>query len=328
MATEIAKLKRKRTTKRNTILNKTFVEVDSLINEDPRDVEERNLALSARLEFLVEAVADIKKWDEAIVELIEDDEEAQQDGNKAVDFNLKVSGVIKSIERFMRKQQWPEQSKGMGLGEMDNRYGRLGEDSQSYEQKYGSREDIRSDSEVDHQSIKGNRPDQASRKIGVKLPKYKMKTFDGEFSEWSTFIENFEAAVDAKEDLTAIEKFTYLRGYLEGDALECIKGFPLTNRNYAEALSLLKERYGNAQIIISTHMNKLINLEKVGSCNVTELRRLYDKIENNVRALSTVGIDKNHYGPLLVPIVCEKKYWSLISCVGATPLYRCLGSNR
>ena len=54
-------------------------------------------------------------------------------------------------------------------------------------------------------------------------------------------------------------------------------------------------------------MNKLINLEKGFSCDVTQLRRLYDQIENNVRALSnTVGITAEHFGPLLIPIVLEK----------------------
>ena len=49
-------------------------------------------------------------------------------------------------------------------------------------------------------------------------------------------------------------------------------------------------------------MNKLINLEKIPSCDVTLLRVFYDKIESNVRALSTMGINKGHFGSLLVPI--------------------------
>ena len=75
---------------------------------------------------------------------------------------------------------------------------------------------------------------------------------------------------------------------------------------YREALNLLKERYGSNQLIISAHMSKLTNLERLVSCNVTQLRRLYDKIENNVRALSTMGIVKTQLGPMLMPIVLEK----------------------
>ena len=116
----------------------------------------------------------------------------------------------------------------------------------------------------------------------------------------------FEAAVDKKDDLTKIEKFTYLKGYLSGCALQSIEGFPLSNENYDEAFALLKDLYGNTQFIISTHMNNLIKLDKVNSCNVSQLRQLYDKIEINVRALNTVGIDSEQFGPLLIPIVLEK----------------------
>ena len=55
--------------------------------------------------------------------------------------------------------------------------------------------------------------------------------------------------------LTAIEKFTYLKGQLEGSAADCIQGFSLTSKNYEEAKQILEERFGNPQIIISAHMN-------------------------------------------------------------------------
>ena len=59
-------------------------------------------------------------------------------------------------------------------------------------------------------------------------------------------------------------------------------------------------------MIISTLMNKIINLEKIVSCDVAMLRMLYDKIENNVRALGSVGVDKEQFGALLIPIILGK----------------------
>ena len=50
-------------------------------------------------------------------------------------------------------------------------------------------------------------------------------------------------------------------------------------------------------------MNNLIKLDKVMTCDVSQLRHLYDKIENNVRALNALGIDSENFGPLLIPIV-------------------------
>ena len=45
------------------------------------------------------------------------------------------------------------------------------------------------------------------------------------------------------------------------------------------ALNILKERFGNKQVIISKHMSMLLNLEKVkSSLLIKDLRSLYDKI--------------------------------------------------
>ena len=53
-------------------------------------------------------------------------------------------------------------------------------------------------------------------------------------------------------------------------------------------------------------MNELIKLNKVNGSNVTELRELYDRIESNVSALKTVGIQQEPFGSLLIPIILEK----------------------
>ena len=99
---------------------------------------------------------------------------------------------------------------------------------------------------------------------------------------------------------------TCLLGYLEKVQLQPVQNFPLKNDTYIQAWKLLKERYGNPQLIIFTHMNELTKLNKVNGSNVTELRELYDRIESNVRALKTVGIQQEHFGSLLIPIRLEK----------------------
>ena len=98
-----------------------------------------------------------------------------------------------------------------------------------------------------------------------------------------------------------------MQGYLEGPALKCIEGMTLSNENYIQALKQLKDRYGNPQLITSTHMSKLLKLEKVfNSKNVRELRNLYDRVESHSRSLLTAGIPQENYGPLLIQTVLEK----------------------
>ena len=62
---------------------------------------------------------------------------------------------------------------------------------------------------------------------------------NGDPLKWTTFIETFTAAVVSQDSLTAIEKFTYLKGQLEGPVADFIQGFNLTSKNYEEAKKLL-----------------------------------------------------------------------------------------
>ena len=52
--------------------------------------------------------------------------------------------------------------------------------------------------------------------------------------------------------ITNIEKFMYLKTYLNKSALPAIEGFPLTSENYAEAWNLLNDRCGNEQSSLAT----------------------------------------------------------------------------
>ena len=141
---------------------------------------------------------------------------------------------------------------------------------------------------------------------GVKLSKIEIKKFSGDPVAWQEFKEIFEATIDKKTDLSDIEKFSYLRGHVTGDAERCIEGIPLTNKNYSEAWNLLQERFGNPQLICTTHMMRMLKIEKAAGKNVKELRRVYDEVESHVRALKTGGVLTENYGALIVPVILER----------------------
>ena len=74
------------------------------------------------------------------------------------------------------------------------------------------------------------------------------------------FKDSFEVTIDNNESLTSIEKFSYLKGYLTGDAEKCIAGISLSADNYVQAWELLSEWYGNPHLVISSHMDQLWKL--------------------------------------------------------------------
>ena len=54
------------------------------------------------------------------------------------------------------------------------------------------------------------------------------------------------------ESITNIDKFMYLKTYLNKSALPAIEGFPLASENYAETWNLLNDRCGNEQSSLAT----------------------------------------------------------------------------
>ena len=146
-----------------------------------------------------------------------------------------------------------------------------------------------------------------SSKPKMKLPKYQPQKFKGNVTEWNTFWDSYEAAVHNNEGLADIEKFTYLRSFLEGEAAAAISGLALTANNYKEAIELLKKRFGNKQTIINKHMDNLLELEQIKSVHdLKGLRKLYDKIETEKRGLKGMGVTADSYGNLLVSVVMNK----------------------
>ena len=141
----------------------------------------------------------------------------------------------------------------------------------------------------------------------VKLPKLSLPHFSGNITKWDTFWDSYESAIHKNDDLTDIDKFNYLRSLLERTAHEAIAGLTLSSANYQEAIDILQKRFGNKQLIISKHMEILLNTEAITSeQNVRGLRRLYDDVESHIRSLKLLGVAPDSYGALLSPVLLNK----------------------
>ncbi|XP_006821839.1 uncharacterized protein LOC100377489 [Saccoglossus kowalevskii] len=145
----------------------------------------------------------------------------------------------------------------------------------------------------------------SAQRRAVQLPKLELQTFAGDTLKWVSFNDTFNAAIHNDGTLDNIQKFTYLRSLLTGEAARTIEGLDLTDANYASALTLLRERYGQKQVIISAHMKSLWELPTPTE-DATSLRHFYDSLESHVRGLHALGEDENSYGKLLVPMILEK----------------------
>ena len=134
-------------------------------------------------------------------------------------------------------------------------------------------------------------PPSDSSSSRVRLPKLHLRSFGGDLTKWTSFWESFESAVHSNDDLSDIEKFSYLTSLLERSAREAVSGLALTAANYHKAIDTLKKRFGCKQQIVNKHMDALLQVEAiVSSQNTRALRRLFDNISCHVRSLKSLGI--------------------------------------
>ena len=103
----------------------------------------------------------------------------------------------------------------------------------------------------------------SSGNIKVQLPKLEIVKFDGDIINWQSFWDQFDSAIHSNDRISDVNKFAYLQSYLSEDAISTISGLSPTSLNYREAIDILKQRYGNTQVLISSYMKKFVLLPKI-----------------------------------------------------------------
>ena len=158
-------------------------------------------------------------------------------------------------------------------------------------------------------------PDSA-HKNRVKLPKIDLPTYSGKYTDWCTFWDTFDSTVHQNSTLSDVERFHYLTASLSGSPAAAIRGLRVTNDNYAEAVSILKERFGDKNRIISAHLEDLMKLPDVSEKedNIVAMRRFCDELESHSRSLGCLGVEPDTYGTMLALVVMGKlpQSWSLL----------------
>ena len=182
----------------------------------------------------------IRKLNEDILNEIEDEEQIEQDIFQAGEVGESINRMIVKIDNVLK----------FPITEQNNvsTPGGLGSSDSSETQQMHS---------------------PATR---AKLPKLSLKKFTGNPIDWQSFYDSYSTAVHNNNTLSKVDKFNYLKTLLEGPAASAIAGFSLTEENYETALELLKDRYANPQVIVSSHVDSLLKLESV--TNIREISKI------------------------------------------------------
>ena len=153
-----------------------------------------------------------------------------------------------------------------------------------------------------------SRPPLPAGKLAVKLPKLSLPMFSGEYLKFNAFWQAFEISVISQNILSS-SKIAYLNSLLSGDAAHAVSGIAMTDVGFADACSILKERFGDSNKLIFKHLQELLKLipPKVSNSRDTEcLWDFYNSVQSHVRSLSFLGIDAAMYGIIITPIIISR----------------------
>ena len=150
-------------------------------------------------------------------------------------------------------------------------------------------------------------PTNPAHNTKAKLPKLEVKRFNGRLQDWQEFWESFQSSIDGNDNLSAVDKFSYLKSLVQEPARSTIAGFALTAVNYEAAVQALKKRYGKDIAIQRAHVNDLLNMPPVyRDRDIRRLRRLFDECESHFRGLKALGVEENTYSTIVVPAIMQK----------------------
>ncbi|XP_011858074.1 PREDICTED: uncharacterized protein LOC105555659 [Vollenhovia emeryi] len=128
--------------------------------------------------------------------------------------------------------------------------------------------------------------DEGQRRTKPKLPEIKLPEFSGDYTKWMFFKNSFETTIHSDKDLSPMQKHQYLVGILKGEALQVVQGFSISDENYENAWTLLKNTYDNQMLIIETHLDALLQFPNIAKDNKADAIRQFTRhIQTHLESL-------------------------------------------
>ena len=122
----------------------------------------------------------------------------------------------------------------------------------------------------------------------MKLQKYTITPFYGEYKDWLRFWNQFMVKVDGS-GIAEISKFNYLLELVKGKPKEDILGLPHSADDYKEAKRILEQTYGKETKVHKALIKELEGLPTITSIHkISNIHEFYNKLARVVRTLITM----------------------------------------
>ncbi|XP_012524163.1 uncharacterized protein LOC105829678 [Monomorium pharaonis] len=139
----------------------------------------------------------------------------------------------------------------------------------------------------------------------VRLPRVDLPRFTGNYSDWLSFRELFQALVVTNPSLSAVEKLQYLKSSIGGSAASLLKNTALTAANFQRSWEALISFYENKRLLVDAELHSLMNLKKMTKESGAELEQLYTNLLEIYRSLEALQRPIDKWDDFLVFIVTQ-----------------------
>ncbi|XP_053692086.1 uncharacterized protein LOC128740561 [Sabethes cyaneus] len=162
----------------------------------------------------------------------------------------------------------------------------------------------------------------------IKLPEIRLPSFSGKTREWIVFRDTFLSLIQQNPNLNSMDKFTYLKSSLTGEALQEINSIELSAANYEVAWKALQGRYENKKLIVKSHLDAIFSLEPLRKETCDGLHHLVSEFEKNLQMLDKLGEKTANWSTLLAYMMCSKldattqRHWEVKHNSKEVPMYQ------
>ena len=146
-------------------------------------------------------------------------------------------------------------------------------------------------------------------KVNARLPELSLQTFNGDIIKYTEFIEDFTTNIGDRTDISNKMKLDYLKRSLRGDAYKLVEGIPSEGKNLITVMEILKNNYGNPEII-KTYLHGALRKIPRSSPQVPVLRQTLRQIDTILRQLELMGESIEHK-QIMIEIESKLPRWTL-----------------
>ncbi|XP_065224342.1 uncharacterized protein LOC135848370 [Planococcus citri] len=157
-----------------------------------------------------------------------------------------------------------------------------------------------------------------SNNIARKIPEIEITPFDGDITQFSSFMEAFQLKY-GNVPIAKSEKLQHLKSLLTGGPSKVIAHLKLSDQNFDLAIASLKAEYENEKEVVSALYIKLDNLPRARNTTAS-ISETYYELEGLLTALKSHGQKPDEYAPLRDKVYFKYPFWLVQKiCIQSKP---------